>query len=146
MLQPQETIPPTSDSSITTARDQLRLLGIFYIIFGLMALPVLAIIPLQSQLVDYFVQNAPDQEMVDLISKLATTGFVSIVVLTLVHIISLVYIGFCFRQQRHHTLCIIAAAFCCLSFPLGTILGVISLVVLLKPEAKQLYGVEGASL
>lgn len=38
--------------------------------------------------------------------------------------------------HRRHTLCMVAAALSCLTFPLGTILGVFTLVVLVKPTVK----------
>ena len=127
---------------LETTRDHLQLIGIFYIIFGLLAVPVLFVIPFLSGIIDHLVQSAPDQATADLVEKLAGVSVAGIIALTILHILVLIYVGVCFRKQQHHTLCIVAAAFCCLSFPLGTILGVISLIVLLKPEAKQLYGVQ----
>ena len=44
----------------------------------------------------------------------------------------LVYAGTCLRRRRHHTFCLVMAALACLWVPLGTILGVFTLVVLLK--------------
>lgn len=43
------------------------------------------------------------------------------------------------RQRRRHTLCIVMAAVVCLSFPLGTALGIYALIVLLRPSVKSLF-------
>jgi hypothetical protein len=47
--------------------------------------------------------------------------------------------GFSLRQARHRTLTQIVAAFCCLTFPLGTILGIFTLMALSKPSVLALY-------
>jgi hypothetical protein len=50
-----------------------------------------------------------------------------------------VYVGYCLRRLRHRTFCIVMAAITCLSFPFGTILGVFSLVVLLRTSTAALF-------
>ena len=133
--------PATQTSNaLNQTRDNLKLLGVFYIILGLMALPTLAFFGFHGQIMDQLLQAAPDPETREAIAKLVNVSFIGLVVFIIVHVVSCIYIGVCFRKQRHHTLCVVAAAFCCLSFPLGTILGVFSLVVLMKEEAKQLFG------
>lgn len=47
-----------------------------------------------------------------------------------------VYTGWNLAQRRRHTLCIICAAIICVNMPLGTILGVLTLVCLIKEEVK----------
>lgn len=49
------------------------------------------------------------------------------------------YVGYCLQRLRHRTFCIVMAAITCLSIPLGTILGVFTLVVLLRPSAVALF-------
>lgn len=44
------------------------------------------------------------------------------------------------RRQRY-TLCMVVAIITCLSVPLGTALGVFTLIVLSRPSVKQLFGV-----
>ena len=41
--------------------------------------------------------------------------------------------------RKRHTLCIVAAALTCISFPLGTALGVFTLIVLLRPSVRALF-------
>lgn len=50
-----------------------------------------------------------------------------------------VYVGYCLQRLRHRTFCIVMAAITCLSFPFGTILGVFSLVVLLRASTASLF-------
>ncbi|HWP04498.1 MAG TPA: hypothetical protein VNN72_02090 [Polyangiaceae bacterium] len=43
------------------------------------------------------------------------------------------------RKARHQTLSQIVACICCLNFPLGTILGVFTLIALSRPSVRALY-------
>jgi len=43
------------------------------------------------------------------------------------------------RKARHQTLSQIVACICCLNFPLGTILGVFTLIALSQPSVRALY-------
>lgn len=47
--------------------------------------------------------------------------------------------GRCIAARRHYTFCIVIAALTCLSFPLGTALGVFTLIVLTRPTVKGLF-------
>lgn len=44
------------------------------------------------------------------------------------------------RQRRGHTFCVVVAGLSCMFVPFGTVLGVLALVMLLKPEVKALFG------
>jgi len=46
----------------------------------------------------------------------------------------LIAAGFSLRARRRHPFCLVAAAVSCLFMPLGTILGVFTIVLLMKPE------------
>ena len=43
-------------------------------------------------------------------------------------------------RHRSHTFCLVVAATECLFMPLGTVLGVFTILVLVKPEARELFG------
>ena len=43
-------------------------------------------------------------------------------------------------QRRRYTFCLVIAIITCLSVPLGTVLGVFTLMVLQRPSVKQLFG------
>jgi hypothetical protein len=52
--------------------------------------------------------------------------------------------GWCLRTRRGWVYCVIVAALSLLSVPIGTVLGVFSLIVLVRPEAKALFAGTGA--
>ena len=43
------------------------------------------------------------------------------------------------RERRNYNFSLIFAGFCCILFPLGTVLGVFTILVLLRPGVKELY-------
>jgi hypothetical protein len=47
--------------------------------------------------------------------------------------------GLSIAQRRHHTYCLAIAGILCLVVPFGTVLGVLSLVVLVKPSVRALF-------
>jgi hypothetical protein len=49
--------------------------------------------------------------------------------------------GRCLARRRRYTFCFVVACLSCLSMPLGTILGVFTLVVLCRPSVKEAFGV-----
>ena len=49
------------------------------------------------------------------------------------------YAGRCLARQRRHTLCLVVAALSCMCMPLGTVLGVFTLIVLLRPAVKAAF-------
>jgi len=46
------------------------------------------------------------------------------------------YAGRCLRQRRRYTLCLVMAAISCMLMPIGTVLGVFTLIVLMRPSVK----------
>jgi hypothetical protein len=50
-----------------------------------------------------------------------------------------IFVGRCLNQKKHYTFCVVMAGVSCIFFPLGTILGVFSLVVLLRPTVKPIF-------
>jgi len=49
------------------------------------------------------------------------------------------YAGRCLKQRRRHLLCLVVAAIACMFTPFGTVLGVFTLVVLLRPQVKAAF-------
>src|SRR5262245_21790256 len=43
-------------------------------------------------------------------------------------------------QRTHYTYCLVIAAISCMFMPMGTVLGVFTLIVLLRPSVKVLFG------
>jgi hypothetical protein len=51
----------------------------------------------------------------------------------------LVYSGMCLRSRRHRMFSFVMACLTCVNIPLGTVLGVFTLVVLSRPSVRALY-------
>lgn len=45
-------------------------------------------------------------------------------------------------QRRHYIFCLVVACVCCLQMPLGTVLGVFTIIVLQRPTVKELFEAE----
>lgn len=50
-----------------------------------------------------------------------------------------IHSGWCLARRRRHTFCLIVAAISCIFMPLGTILGVFTILVLSRPSVKELF-------
>lgn len=50
-----------------------------------------------------------------------------------------IYCGFLLKQHRRRVFCIVIAAIDCISFPIGTTLGVFTMIVLVRDSVKRLY-------
>jgi hypothetical protein len=57
-----------------------------------------------------------------------------------------IYSGRCLHKRRGYLFSLILAGFHCLSFPLGTVLGIFTFVVLLRPSVKAEYDYRRANL
>ena len=51
----------------------------------------------------------------------------------------LIYSGRCLSARRNHTFCFVIACLSCVGFPLGTALGVFTILVLQRPTVKALF-------
>jgi len=51
----------------------------------------------------------------------------------------LAYAGRCLAQRKHYVFCLVIAGIACMFMPFGTVLGVFSLIVLVRPSVKQLF-------
>lgn len=51
----------------------------------------------------------------------------------------LAWAGRCLARRRHYTFCLVMAAVACLFVPFGTVLGVFTILVLMRPAVKALF-------
>ncbi len=49
------------------------------------------------------------------------------------------YAGRCLARRRRHTLCLVVAAISCMLMPFGTVLGIFTLIVLMRPSVKAAF-------
>ena len=131
-----------------TDEDQLDLLGMFYYILGGLEMSVV-VVPLVFVATGLFVMVAPNlsdapSQPDEAGAAMLGGGFVVVVGLVAAALIGgkagcVIYAGRCLRSRRNRTFALVVAAIMCLGFPVGTVLGVFTLVVLSKPEVKALY-------
>jgi hypothetical protein len=58
--------------------------------------------------------------------------------------IGLVSAGFMLQRRRGYLFCLVMAGIACLWMPMGTVLGVFTFIVLLRPSVKELFGRKGS--
>jgi hypothetical protein len=56
------------------------------------------------------------------------------------------YAGRCLSQRKNYTYCMVMAGIACLFMPFGTILGIFSIMVLIRPSVKALFNVAAPAL
>lgn len=134
--------PPASAEDL----QQLRLLSIFHYVVaaitGLFSLfPVIHLV-IGLAMVNGHMPVPPDQPGApspELFGWffVAFAGVFIVCGLTLAGFIA--YAGRCLARHRRHTLCLVVAGLSCMMMPFGTVLGVFTLIVLLRPQVRQLF-------
>ncbi|MEM6329837.1 MAG: hypothetical protein AAF790_06265 [Planctomycetota bacterium] len=124
--------------------EHLRLLGIFHYVLGgigvlLSFFPLIYVVVgvamLSGAFDDAAAGGAPPREVGWFV--IAFGAFFMLLGLTLA--IAMILAGRGLSRARNHTLCVVVAAIELLVAPLGTILGILSLVVLMRPSVKELF-------
>lgn len=124
-------------------RDQLRLLSLFhYVVAGLLGfcslLPSLHVMMGLMMVFrpESFGKGEPPPAFMGWMFAIVGAVFIlaglTLTVLTLMA-------GRRLAKYRSHTFCLVVAALLCLFMPLGTVLGVFTLIVLMRPTVKQLF-------
>jgi len=47
--------------------------------------------------------------------------------------------GRCLAKRKHYMFCLVIAAISCIFMPFGTVLGVFTIIVLMRPSVKELF-------
>lgn len=127
-------------------RDHLKLLSIFHFILGGLGI-LIAMFPVIHLLVGIglvsgFFPPDPSNQGPELFLGwffIFLASFLILFFLTLA--ILSIYAGVCLAGEKKHSFCMAVACLECLSFPFGTVLGIMTLIVLLRPSVKELFGV-----
>jgi hypothetical protein len=128
----------------------LTALSICHYIYGALV-GVLSCFPLIYVLVGVgLVVAAPSMEVKDPNERLGMqfAGGMFAIIGAVAAVIGLVSAGFTLlagdflRRRRGYLFCFIVAAIECLNMPLGTILGVFTIIVLVRPYVRQCFGVD----
>jgi hypothetical protein len=126
---------PRSAELAKTA-EHLRLLGIFHYILGGLGIP-LSFLPLLHAVVGFVMMvegEAPP------FLGAAMMGFAGLFILIgLIWALGQIAAGYHLRARGCYTFCFVVACIECLSVPLGTVLGIFTIVTLSKDEAKALF-------
>lgn len=128
--------------------EHLRLLSIFHMIFaGLVALqasiPLIHLcIGLGMALVGGIAVASGEEDAAPFLVIGPIMAFIAaaIVAVGWALAVGLFLAGRCLRKRTHYAFCFAAAVFCCLLIPYGTILGVFTIIVLVRPSVKALFG------
>jgi hypothetical protein len=125
--------------------EHLRLLSIFhYIVGGLLAIfasiPVIhlvlgLILVLKPQL--FGPENNQPPPFVGWFFVIFASAFI---VLGWTLAVMMVWAGRCLSRRLHHAFCFVMACLGCLFMPFGTVLGVFTIIVLMRPSVKALFG------
>jgi fumarate reductase subunit D len=133
------TAPPAE----ATAQDleHLRLLSIFHYIVGAIT-ALFSLLPVLHLVVGLLLMTGRIDEP-DPAARLIGGLFVAIaaafIVCGLILAGFMIHAGRCIARRRRHTLCLVVAGVECTLMPFGTVLGVFTLVALLKPQIRALF-------
>jgi hypothetical protein len=122
----------------------LRLLSIFhYVVAGIADL--FALFPVIHLVVGVaLLTGAFDSEADEPAARFAGLFFVilsaMLIVLGLTFAVLLAMVGRFLAQRRKYTFCLVMAGLGCVFMPFGTVLGVFTIVVLMRDSVKQLFG------
>jgi len=118
-------------------REQVNVLGICFFVLGGLNLLAVAIIPIFAVIGDRIVEDdilpgplTRDRLHVTLVSSAVVQGVKGILDLVT---------GYCLMKRRARTFCMVMAGISCIAIPLGTILGVFTLIVLGRESVRRAF-------
>ncbi len=127
-------------------KEHLRLLSIFhYVVAGIAAL--FAMFPLIHLFMGLAMfsgamHSGHDDGPLTFIALIFTVLPLMLIFLGLTGAAMLVKAGRNLQNREQHTFCLVIAGLCCMFAPFGTVLGVFTIIVLIRPSVKELF--EGA--
>lgn len=124
--------------------EHLRLLSIFhYVIGGLAALvslfPVIHLV-MGVAMVTGRMADASDRPAAMAMGWFFIVVAVCMIAFGMAFAVCLILAGRFLTQRVHYTFCFVMAALACAFFPFGTILGIFTIVVLVRPGVKEMFG------
>jgi hypothetical protein len=133
-------------------QEHLRLLGIFhYVVAGLAALfACFPLIHLAMGLIFLFAPPTPHPNQPNDAEIMRVMGIFFIVFASLFIIAGWTFATCIFlagrnlARRRRYTFCLVMAAVMCMFMPFGTVLGIFSIVVLMRPSVKAIFDAQAA--
>ncbi|MCW1923936.1 hypothetical protein OKA05_15320 [Luteolibacter arcticus] len=138
--------PPPHPQAIQDA-EHLKLLAIFHYVVGGMTMlfgsfPILHVIMGIMMLNGKFATGSPTSPGAGMGNEFGWVfiGMGSMFILIFwTFAVLLIYAGRCLSARRKHTYCFVMACLSCVHFPLGTALGVFTILVLQRPSVQGLF-------
>ncbi len=131
------------DESNGASRDDLEhlnALGIAYYVLTAISLPILCFFGLQIALgVGFFLQEGPTEGLSGQEGGLLVGFGTFLVLVLLVFPLLTFWTGRKLRRQEGRLFCLVMAGFTCFWFPIGTVVGVFSIIVLNRPGVRALF-------
>jgi hypothetical protein len=127
-------------------QEHIRLLSIFhYIMAGLLALgasiPIIHLI-IGILFVSGVLEDSNAQAATQFIGWMFIAIGATIIVIGWAIATCTFYAGRCLARKINYTFCLVVAGINCLFMPMGTILGIFTIVVLMRPGVKEMFGEE----
>jgi len=130
---------------MSTDEDHLRLLSIFHFVFAALAglfslLPILHLLIGLGIIAGTFPPGAGHEGLPAFMGWFFVILASFFILCGLSLAACLLVAGRYLIQHRGYLFCLIVAAFACLVPPFGTVLGVFTIIVLMRPSVKELFG------
>ena len=133
--------------ALSKDREQLKLLAIFHYVIAALAVGVGGFFLIYAALggvmlhrPDLFTDHGQSEPPPAFIGGLFVGLGVGIFAAAVGFAVALAVAGRSLWRQVRHTYCLVVAGLCCLFTPWGTVLGIFTLVVLMRPSVKALFG------
>ncbi len=126
-------------------KDKFTVLSVFHFLIGGVSL-LMSFVPVIYLIIGFILVIAPGGLEAGNSEEQTVTGWFFILGATLIIIVGLciaaatIFAGVQMNRLRNYNFCFAVAVLECLFFPFGTILGVITLIMLSKAESKQAFG------
>jgi len=137
-------MPPTEGSfgpapvATSADLDHLRLLYIFHYVYGGIACLCSGFPLIYVAVGIALATSSPDEQAKVVGPIMAVIGGVASFMGLVVSLLTL-YSGWCLSKYRNRVFSIVIAAIHCMNFPIGTALGVCTILVLVRPTVQALY-------
>jgi hypothetical protein len=134
------------DSGYNQAQDEehLRILSILYYVLGGLAafgglIPLLWVFFGVLMVAGGMGSSGPGGPPVAVMGWIfiCVAGFISLIMLSLAGL--KLYAGYCLGQRKAYMYCFVIACLTCIHMPLGTLLGVFTIIVLNRPSVKDMF-------
>ncbi|MFN8256532.1 MAG: hypothetical protein U0W24_12625 [Bacteroidales bacterium] len=127
-----------------TNNEHLNLLSIFYYIYGGLSFLGAIVLAVYLFVVYFIVNRIPEVE--DMANNEAHLAISIVVIVFIVLLLMMIAVGILFivsainlKKRKNRTLSIVMSVFALLSFPLGTALGIFTLIVLNRASVIEMY-------